>query len=182
MCSGLQYGVGDGGKQMLNTLAALAFTLKINALNVFECFIVQDWEEFMTHLNDPDYREEGRLVKVLIVVLADELFESGPCLDEIHAGMANKAVLLPVRFKDVDIKTVARWRNQVQGNMKRRIQRNKVMEMLKSTNSIPPPGSVVADDDDVIEQLVGKVKGCITEDSPCTFPSLKLMEVCSSFF
>ena len=140
----------------------------------------------MLHLNDRDWKDEGRLVKVVIVVLADELFVSKPCLDEIYSGIKNKAVLLPVRLKDVEMSEVAAWGAQVQGNIKSMIQRNEVMEVLNDTNSIPAPGSVVGDDPNTIEILIDHVKQHTIaqedDDARVTFPQLDLARVCPLLF
>lgn len=129
-----------------------------------------DWKEFMFHLEDRDFRREGRLAKVLIVFLTESLFTSKPCLREIHAAVTNKLRIIPLRVEDVDLETVAWWKDQVQNDSDLRVMRNEVERVLMNVNSVPAPGSVVEDDLNTLDVLLAIVRTHIGAPMPSSGP------------
>lgn len=110
----------------------------------------------MTHLEDPDYKSEGNLVDVLVVIITAGLFHSKPCLQEIFAAADNGIHIIPVRVEDVDVPKAALWSGVVEKYEKShhdkniRLLRNKARKALINVNSTPPPGSILDSDFDRI--------------------------------
>ena len=96
----------------------------------------KDWKTFMLRLKG--HRERA---KVLIVVLTKALFESKPCLDEIHTAVKKGITLLPIYFEEALPSKPNQWTKFIK-DADSELMVLDVQEQLGKINGIPHPGTV----------------------------------------
>jgi hypothetical protein len=78
---------------------------------------------------------------VLIVVLTKALFESKPCLDEIHTAVKKGITLLPIYFEEARPSKPNQWTKFIKDDDLELMVLD-VQEQLGKINGIPHPGTV----------------------------------------
>jgi hypothetical protein len=96
----------------------------------------KDWKTFMLRLEGHRAR-----AKVLIVVLTKALFESKPCLDEIHTAVKKGVTLLPIYFEEALPSKPNQWTKFIK-DADVELMALDVQEQLGKINGIPHPGTV----------------------------------------
>ena len=96
----------------------------------------KDWKKFMLRLEGHRAR-----AKVLIVVLTKALFESKPCLDEIHTAVKKGITLLPIYFEEALPSKPNQWTKFIK-DADTELMVLDVQEQLGKINGIPHPGTV----------------------------------------
>ena len=96
----------------------------------------KDWKTFMLRLKGHRAR-----AKVLIVVLTKALYESKPCLDEIHTAVKKGITLLPIYFEEALPSKPNQWTKFIK-DADTELMVLDVQEQLGKINGIPHPGTV----------------------------------------
>jgi hypothetical protein len=96
----------------------------------------KDWKTFMLRLKGHRAR-----AKVLIVVLTKALYESKPCLDEIHTAVKKGITLLPIYFEEALPSKPNQWTKFIK-DADSELMVLDVQEQLGKINGIPHPGTV----------------------------------------
>jgi hypothetical protein len=96
----------------------------------------KDWKTFMLRLEGHRAR-----AKVLIVVLTKALFESKPCLDEIHTAVKKGITLLPIYFEEALPSKPNQWTKFIKDDDLELMVLD-VQKQLGKINGIPHPGTV----------------------------------------
>ena len=96
----------------------------------------RDWKTFMLRLKGHRAR-----AKVLIVVLTKALYESKPCLDEIHTAVKKGITLLPIYFEEALPSKQNQWTKFIK-DADSELMVLDVQEQLGKINGIPHPGTV----------------------------------------
>jgi hypothetical protein len=96
----------------------------------------KDWKTFMLRLKGHRAR-----AKVLIVVLTKALYESKPCLDEIHTAVKKGITLLPIYFEEALPSKPNQWTKFIKDDDLELMVLD-VQKQLGKINGIPHPGTV----------------------------------------
>jgi hypothetical protein len=110
----------------------------------------KDWKVFMLRL-------EGKKAqaKVLVVLLTAALYQSKPCLEEIHAAIENHIPLLPIRFEAKLPDKKNQWPQLT--DEAEEVMISRVQKTLGKANDFPNPGTMLTMPS-ALDDVLGMIK------------------------
>jgi hypothetical protein len=110
----------------------------------------KDWKVFMLRL-------EGKKAqaKVLVVLLTAALYQSKPCLEEIHAAIENRIPLIPIRFEAKLPDKKNQWPQLT--DEAEEVMISRVQKTLGKANDFPNPGTMLTMPS-ALDDVLGMIK------------------------